>query len=74
MTPRQTLTALAAPHRYRVRLDAEGWPMIPGRYGRLERATGSDRRDLPTTCPDASDFVRLDRSPSPGSVWVKCAD
>jgi hypothetical protein len=23
-------------HRYRVALDAEGWPMIPGRYGRLE--------------------------------------
>jgi hypothetical protein len=30
------LTALASPFRYRVRLDPEGWPIIPGRYGRLE--------------------------------------
>ena len=36
MTPRHALAALAAPHRHRVILDAEGWPIIPGRYGRLE--------------------------------------
>jgi hypothetical protein len=28
--------ALAAPHRYRVTLDPEGWPVIPGKLGRLE--------------------------------------
>jgi hypothetical protein len=27
---------LAAPFRYRGAQDAEGWPVIPGRYGRLE--------------------------------------
>jgi hypothetical protein len=26
----------AIPGRYRVLVDAEGWPIIPGRYGRLE--------------------------------------
>ncbi len=36
MTSRPTFAALAAPHRFRVRLDDEGWPIIPGRYGRLE--------------------------------------
>src|SRR5262245_5313616 len=35
-TPGQILTALAAPGRYRVVLDADGWPMIPGKLGRLE--------------------------------------
>jgi hypothetical protein len=35
-TPRQALTTVAAPFRYRVALDADGWPMIPGRYGRLQ--------------------------------------
>src|SRR5262245_21179902 len=34
--PQATLAALAAPHRYRARLDAEGWPVIPGKLGRLE--------------------------------------
>jgi len=27
---------LAKPHRLFVRTDAEGWPVIPGRYGRIE--------------------------------------
>ena len=27
---------LAKPHRLRVQADAEGWPMIPGRYGQIE--------------------------------------
>jgi hypothetical protein len=30
------LKALAAPFRYRVRRDAEGWPVIPGRLGQIE--------------------------------------
>src|SRR5262245_52357352 len=34
--PRRAFTALARPHRYRVVRDAEGCPIIPGRYGRLE--------------------------------------
>jgi hypothetical protein len=28
--------ALAEPHRLRVRLDVEGFPVIPGRYGQIE--------------------------------------
>src|SRR5436309_5871604 len=32
----ERLRALAAPHRFRVRADAEGFPVIPGRYGRIE--------------------------------------
>jgi len=32
------LRAQAGP--YRVTLDAEGWPMIPGRYGRIEHHDG----------------------------------
>jgi hypothetical protein len=35
-TPRQALSQLAAPYRYRISLDAEGWPVIPGKLGRLE--------------------------------------
>jgi hypothetical protein len=30
------LRALAAPYRFRVTVDTEGLPMIPGRYGRIE--------------------------------------
>jgi hypothetical protein len=30
------LKALAEPFRYRVRCDAEGWPVIPGRLGQIE--------------------------------------
>jgi hypothetical protein len=33
---------LAAPHRFRVIRDAEGWPMIPGRYGRIEYQDGRE--------------------------------
>ena len=32
----QQLRALAKPYRFRVRADAEGFPIIPGRYGRIE--------------------------------------
>lgn len=30
------LKALAAPYRFRVVVDTEGFPIIPGRYGRIE--------------------------------------
>src|SRR5438128_12145094 len=30
------LRALTAPYRFRVVVDAEGFPIIPGRYGRIE--------------------------------------
>lgn len=32
----EQLRTLAKPHRFRVRLDVEGFPVIPGRYGRIE--------------------------------------
>jgi hypothetical protein len=32
----ERLRVLATPHRFRVRLDVEGFPVIPGRYGRIE--------------------------------------
>jgi hypothetical protein len=35
-TPAQQLRALVEPHRFRVLADAEGFPVIPGRYGRIE--------------------------------------
>jgi hypothetical protein len=41
MTPRDALTALAQLHRYRVVLDTEGWPVIPGKLGRLEWHDGT---------------------------------
>jgi hypothetical protein len=36
------LIALAVPFRYRVTRDAEGWPVIPGKLGRLEWHDGTD--------------------------------
>jgi hypothetical protein len=36
------LRALAAIHDYRVTVDAEGFPIIPGRYGQIEWTGGSD--------------------------------
>jgi hypothetical protein len=32
----EQLRALAKPHRFRVRADAEGFPIIPARYGQIE--------------------------------------
>jgi len=32
----EQLRALAEPYRFRVQLDAEGVPLIPGRYGQIE--------------------------------------
>ncbi len=37
------LRALAAPNRFRVVHDVEGWPVIPGRLGQIEY---HDRQDL----------------------------
>jgi len=36
------LRALAKPHRFRVRADAEGFPIIPGRYGQIEWFDGEE--------------------------------
>ena len=38
----QHLRALAKPYRFRVRADAEGFPIIPGRYGQIEWFDGQD--------------------------------
>ena len=38
----EQLRALAKPHRLRVRLDVEGFPVIPGRYGQIEWFDGAD--------------------------------
>ena len=41
------LRALAAPHRLRIEADAEGFPMIPGRYGRIEWHCDGNSCQLP---------------------------
>ena len=38
----QLLRALVKPYRFRVRADAEGFPIIPGRYGQIEWFDGRD--------------------------------
>ena len=38
----EQLRALAKPHRFRVQLDVEGFPLIPGRYGQIEWFDGKD--------------------------------
>ena len=38
----QQLRALAKPYRFRVQADAEGFPIIPGRYGQIEWFDGLD--------------------------------
>jgi hypothetical protein len=38
----EQLRALAKPHRLRVRLDGEGFPVIPARYGQIEWFDGAD--------------------------------
>ena len=35
-TPAQQLRTLAEPYRFRIQADAEGSPIIPGRYGQVE--------------------------------------
>src|SRR5207237_10151989 len=39
---RQQLQALAKPYRFRVRVDAEGFPVIPGRCGQIEWFDGRE--------------------------------
>ena len=39
---RQQLQPLAKPYRFRVRADAEGFPIIPGRYGHIEWFDGRE--------------------------------
>lgn len=38
----QQLRSLAKPYRFRVRTDAEGFPIIPGRYGQIEWFDGCE--------------------------------
>ena len=38
----EQLRALAKPWRFRVRVDVEGFPIIPGRYGQIEWFGGRD--------------------------------
>jgi hypothetical protein len=38
----EQLRALAGPHRFRVAFDAEGFPVIPGRYGQIEWFDGTE--------------------------------
>jgi len=38
----EQLRALAQPRRFRVQLDVEGFPIIPGRYGQVEWFDGRD--------------------------------
>jgi hypothetical protein len=38
----EQLRALVKPHRFRVHLDVEGFPLIPGRYGQIEWFDGQD--------------------------------
>ena len=35
-TPAQQLRTVAEPNRFRIQADAEGFPIIPGRYGQIE--------------------------------------
>lgn len=48
--------ALAAPGRYRVRRDAEGWPLIPGRLGAIEYHDGGR---LAVWCDRPRQFAKL---------------
>ncbi len=42
----EQLRALAKPHRFRVRLDVEGFPVIPARYGQIEWFDGADTTQI----------------------------
>lgn len=48
----------AAPHRFRVRADAEGFPVIPGSYGRIEWAD-PDEKELAVYCDHPRLFEKL---------------
>ncbi len=38
----EQLRTLAKPHRFRIQADAEGFPIIPGRYGQIEWFDGRE--------------------------------
>jgi hypothetical protein len=70
MTPALRMAAFAQPHRYRVARDAEGWPLIPGRYGRLEYHDG---RALSTATargcsPGSAEVVKSDETVGIGNL------
>jgi hypothetical protein len=52
----QHFRALAGPRRLRVITDAEGYPAIPGRYGRVEWFNG---RDLAVYCDRPRVFAKI---------------
>jgi hypothetical protein len=52
----EQLRALVAPNRLRVRLDIEGFPVIPGRYGQIE---WFDRVDLAVYTDRPRLFARI---------------
>ena len=52
----QHFRALAGPLRFRVTTDAEGFPVIPGRYGRIE---WFDRRQLAVYSDRPRLFLKL---------------
>ncbi len=52
------LRTIAAPHRFRVRADGEGFPVIPGRYGRIEWA-GDGGEQLAVHCTRPKLFKKL---------------
>jgi hypothetical protein len=49
---------LAAPHRFRVRPDAGGFPVIPGSYGRIEWAD-PDGKELAVYCDHPRLFEKV---------------
>jgi hypothetical protein len=64
------LRALAAPGRLRVRPDAEGWPMIPARLGRIEwYCNGQDCHGCPLPGEPAL-AVHTDRPKLFPKLWV----
>jgi hypothetical protein len=52
------IRSVAAPHRFRVRADGEGFPVIPGRYGRIEWAD-SEGKQLAVYCNRPRLFQKL---------------
>jgi hypothetical protein len=52
------IRALAEPHRFRVRADAEGFPVIPGSYGRIEWAD-PEGKELAVYCHRPRLFHKL---------------
>jgi hypothetical protein len=56
VTSRHAFAALAAPYRYRVGFDVEGWPMVPCKLGRLG---WHDGRAIAIYTDDPRLFARL---------------